>query len=47
MELLLIVVSIYFVVGAVKAVNHIASGRVGTEGKVMTFLFVTFAWPFI
>lgn len=47
MDLFLIAAAIYLVIGAIKAISHINSGRVGTEGVLVTFLFVTVAWPIV
>ena len=47
MELLLIALIVYLIIGVSKASNHIASGKVGSEGKLMTFLFIMIAWPLV
>ena len=47
MDLFLIVTGIYLLVGAVKAINHLNSGRVGTEGPLVTFITVTLLWPIL
>ncbi len=47
MDLLLVIVGIYLVVGVVKALRHLNSGRVGTEGPLATFIAVALLWPFV
>ena len=37
----------YILVGVIRAIFHISSGRVGTKGPISTFIFVTLLWPML
>jgi hypothetical protein len=36
---------IYLVIGVLKALNHLGSGRQGAAGPLVTFIAMTLLWP--
>jgi hypothetical protein len=38
---------IYLVIGVMKALNHLGTGRCGASGPLPTFIVVALLWPFI
>lgn len=36
---------IYLIIGAILAIRHISSGKVGEVGKLGTFVACTLLWP--
>jgi hypothetical protein len=47
MDILMWVIAIYLVIGLIKAINHVGSGRMGTSGPLVALITVTFLWPFL
>ena len=40
-------VIIYLVIGVIRAITHLSSGKVGSAGVLNTFVSVTLAWPIL
>lgn len=47
MEIIIVIAIIYLLIGFVKGVSHLSSGRVGTMGWFLTLVFTTLFWPFV
>lgn len=47
MEWLMIVGVIYLIIGFIKAMGHISSGRVGSKGVLATMIAITLLWPIL
>ncbi len=45
MDILFYILIVYIGIGAIKAIGHINSGRVGRMGYGVTFIFITLLWP--
>lgn len=41
------VLVIYVAIGAMKALNHLGTGRCGAKGPGATFVAITLFWPLI